>query len=518
MFVKAKTWNISEKNRRYFVFDHSGSENRDELTSMTFNKNNRTILIVHSMKTDSKQHIGKTLEIFKKTLLTSGQDPIYFVLTHVDKHSPNVATHLVDHFKEHVNSFFTKENAFLKKEAESYSEKQRSIEELIELMIVRQQSLQYFPLSCKTYMGVDTLRDHLIHFASKKTVFVPLSWIQFFDKLNEEEQPYISVTEAESMFKQATGISYPNSRTLRQKTKDCLQYFHDIGRVIWIDGHHILKNFVFHNFNYVFRILKEIFQVATTMVQEERETDIKKMVSIVESEGLIHTKLFHATLIKFGLKSMEQEAVVQLLIELKFATSVINNNSLLYFFPWLVTRRETPETLSQSPLVVVDNDIFSLVVKCDLYPAVPDEFVHHMCIFLQNTVPDQGGKIQRQTWISGLMITSANNRECFVYRDSDNSVLFNVSGLAIDIGMTWQMMGKLYHEIEKMLVCWPGVRVSMSIICPHCIVQGILEPHYWPAASVWSVSPHKTNHMVCPQQPDKHLPSALVQYVSISKL
>lgn len=112
-----------------------------------------TVFILHNL---SQSNFNTTYKTLQTALIEYPKGNLHFVLTHSDKFTTQAYTEEIDKFQNRISSLLQKEISMQEK-----LEPEKRNNEILKLIKEFEESGQYFVVSCKTYSGVQDVRDYL---------------------------------------------------------------------------------------------------------------------------------------------------------------------------------------------------------------------------------------------------------------------------------------------------------------------------------------------------------------------
>ena len=525
--VNIKTLKLTNQDT-FKVFDQGGHEIYT-ITNTLFVSKKSTVFVCHDVSQCDEKSVEATVSIFKRTLQQQPKNNINLVLTHSDMLEDEEVT-------RNKNKLVSEVQQFLQKEVESMEKVQRATadskedttkaEEVLHLYKNVKSSMKVFVVSSKTLAGIDQLKQFLTQKAESDRVVIPSVWTKMYEMIATKKEHCLVYHNVQKEYQHFfTGFQ----KLVKRKEKmvaecdDCLRYYHDIGLVFWFEEHPVLKNYIFHDIEFLIKVFRAILNhdFPTTLVYKEdqalqesfKEVEYESILHQYENEGLLPLSMMKF-LWKHDLESEDVNALLELMKSFDICFEILSAEESkmqepLYFFPWFVRIKTVPANFNIEDPMIVDNDTVSLMFECVFHNNIPVNICEILCVRLQKYAVMYHYHGQRQAWRDGLMIT-INRTECYIFRnDATSTISCCVRSPVEDIADAWTALQYAHTELETILAQWYGVIRSIHVVCSHCDFKSIIPPHRWPSREVW-LADLKTKYVRCPKQLGENVPAVLV--------
>ena len=238
------------------LFDHGGHEIY-RIMSPLFIIANSIIMLVHNISKVNETSIGDTTNILQHALDYHPQNQIHLVLTHTDEVSAHNVLKNRYYILTKVHQCIDQEIYSLESLNQSDGDKSR-----LSIQLQKQKDkMEVFLLSNKTCNGMDDLMKYLTKIAEQNRVSLPQKWVQFYTVMMSQKQKFFKLSELLQLYK---ALYFKPRQILQQSkvTKKCsstLAYYHATGHVLYYPDNPVLKDFVFHNKDFILNLSKCIF-------------------------------------------------------------------------------------------------------------------------------------------------------------------------------------------------------------------------------------------------------------------
>ena len=527
-------WNITEKDI-YQVFDQGGHPIY-AITNPLFMSKVSNILIAHDLRKIDQKSVWSTIGFFRNTMQQQPNSKINFALTHIDCVDTLECKERCASFESSVKTFVRDEINSLTIILETMRDRQKNISSLnfadksvVELLLSYKKKLsglKFYPVSSRTFKGIEELWQYLADEAKGNRRIIPQKWVKLYSLMTEKPKYFFQYQVLEQMFKEL----YSVMQKLKGKTKmvaelkDCLNYFSDSGLVIWEKEDPVLCEYVFHNLVFLVSVLKSLFHhdleamldydTVTQLQLKFSKDELERDVSLYQNEGLLSHKLMSHLLEQYKINSQEISAILGLLETFKLCFKISSSQeNMLYFFPWFVQNSDPP----QASVSRYSKNSVSLGFECFFLNKIPINVFERLCVKLQELAVNKHYLGERYAWKDGFRVT-LDRCECQIERQEDSSALFfSVICPVADLQEGWQNLTFLQKLVESTLQVFFGVIKSFYVVCTHCTMKRISPPHRRSQSEVWPKIKHKSAFVRCPFEPGENIPSALIVATQTSK-
>ena len=283
--------------------------------------------------------------------------------------------------------------------------------------------MKFVVTSSKNMNGVEKPVKCLVKMAKGERVVVPRHWrnmyTSFYRICNDgqvvpvpnpqsEITQFFKLREAEATFMNALSLlTRLVASFLPFYEKDfyrCLQFFNNIGMLLWYKDDKLLQDIVFHNVSFLISVLQHLFQqnIRTELkydpdnleIPGQRETDFNADVETFVETGLLTDNLLQNIWNPMKLNAATREALKHLLINLELCyidnSLKVDRVSSSLRFPWFVRRDDEKGVIERKwPGVIPALNVqFSLIYR--FFNRIPPAIYERFCVRIQKHFPAQG--------------------------------------------------------------------------------------------------------------------------------
>ena len=299
---------------------------------------------------------------------------------------------------------------------------------------------------------------------------------------------FFSLREAEATFMNALSLlTRWSAFCLPFYEKDfrlCLQFFNNIGMLLWYKDDKQLQDTVFHNVSFLISALQCLFQhdIQTELSFDpdtpgQRETDFNADVVTFTETGLLKDYLMQVIWEPLKLNATSRKILKHFLINLDlcYIDSRTENNSSTddiisssLRFPWFVSRndedglvdREWPEAIP--PL----NVQLSLIYR--FFHRVPPAIYERFCVRIQKHLAAQG-HVRHD--FKNIVYVAQNDLKVFIQKDTQPSVQLHLRCPLQHLSKLQPLMAALYQDFEELCAELPGLVLDGYLPCSHCLLK-----------------------------------------------
>ena len=402
--------------------------------------------------------------------------------------------------------------------------------------------MKFIVTSSKNMGGIEKLMTCLVQRAKEERVVVPKHWRNMytsFYRISDDGQ-VVPVPNAQSEITQFFRLeeafaTFMNSLSRLTKwvtpniEKDfhqCLQFFNNIGMLLWYKDDKQLQDMVFHNVSFLITVLQHLFQrdIQTELEFDpdnldspgQREIDFNTDVKTFAKTGLLTDHLLQNIWKPLKMNAATREALKHLLINLDLCyvdnSLKVNKVNSSLRFPWFVSRddnegmidREWPEAI---PALHVQ---FSLVY--DFYHRVPPAIYERFCVRIQNHLTPYGHvrhDFRNTVYIAqdDVEVLIQKDAQPSVEKNSKPSVQIHLRCPAEHLLKLQPLLSALYHDFEELCAeLPPSLDPNGYLQCPHCLLKKAKSPTQ---RSARMMTLYPTNEIVVCDD-DERIPAAFV--------
>ena len=374
------------------MFDHGGHEIY-RIMSPLFITLKSIIMLVHNISQISEAGVSDTTNILQHVLDYHPQNQVNLVLTHTDEINADSALKNRDYLLTKVHQCIDEEINSLACFNKPDDDRSRLSAQLQK----QKDNMKVFLLSNKTCNGMNNLMEYLTRVVQQNRVSLPQKWVQFYTVMMSKKQKFFKLTELQQLYE---GLYIKIWHILQQSqiTKNfsaALAYYHATGHVLYYPESPVLKDYVFHNKDFILDLSKSIFnhnlKDGTDFSELQKTTPafhIELMLSQYESEGLLDIKLLRYLWHQYGLKEQEEAAVLEIMKKLHLCYEVDVHKTVL-FMPWFIKTNNAPESLDLRKLYTINKKCFSVLLECAFNSGIPVNIFETVQVQIQKTAVEK---------------------------------------------------------------------------------------------------------------------------------
>ena len=476
-----QTWEIALKDSIQ-LFDHGGHDIY-RITSPIFIVPNGTVALVHDIS-QVNDRVDDTTAILRHALAYHPENQVHLVLTHTDLVSSDDAQKNRDFIKAKVLACMDQEIQSIT--CANEEDEDRSL--LLAQLQKQKDNMEVFLLSSKTFEGMDDLKEFLMKVASEKRVVLPEKWVQFYKLMSNQKKNFLKITELEHLSKEFYFEGTPLFQEAQQFTS-ALEYFRAAGHVIHFPDNPALKDYVFHNKDFLLRLMQSCFhhnlKDATNfeeLMQTMNASNLDLMLRQYDEEGLLAIELLQFLWRQYGLKE-EERAVLEIMKKF-YICYPVDGSEQVWFFPYFVRSNEPPASLDLKKIHRINRQCFSVFLDCVFSNTVPINAFEAMQVQVQKTAVEKRYGNSRYVWQDGIKVMIGALEIRAVRRASKSTISLCVSAPSDDVEHVWQVTSEVYSDLEVVLQPLLGVIKLIYFGCTHCIVKHLQPVHKWSPSEV----------------------------------
>ena len=470
-----ETWYITPEDSVQ-LFDHGGHEIY-RITSPIFIVPNSTILLVHDISEVSEDKVGDTTAILRHALTYHPENQVHLVLTHTDLVTTDEAQKNRDFMKAKIHACIDAEVQSLTGLPENDKDGSRLLAQLQK----QKDNMEAFLLSSKTFEGMENLKEFLTNAIVQKRISLPEKWVEFYKLMLNQRESFFKVTQLEQLFK---GLYVKRTHALQQgkikkKFRSALEYYHATGHVLHFPGNPALKDYVFHNKDFLLRLMQSCFHHNLKdsthfgdMMHTMNASKINLMLRQYNEEGLLAFELLQILWQKYELKEEEERAVLEIMKKFQICYPV-DGSEKVWFFPYFVRNNEPPASLDLKKIHRINRQYFSVLLDCVFNSTVPVNAFEAMQVQVQKTAVEKKYENRRYAWKDGIRVMIGALEIRAVRRTSEPTISLCISAPSDDVEQVWQVTSDVYLDLESVLQPLLGVIQMIYFQCTHCIIKGL---------------------------------------------
>ena len=472
--VDIQTWAITPKDSIQ-LFDHGGHDIY-RITSPIFIVPNGTVALVHDICQVSEDKVDDTIAILRHALAYHPENQVHLVLTHTDLVSTEDAQKNKEVIKSKIVTYIDEEIQSLKFQRDKGEETCRLLVQLQK----QKENMEAFLLSSKTYEGIEILRDFLTKETTKNRVSLPEKWVYFYKLMLKEKKNYFNIIELHQLF-QTLYLKirhfFQEDKIMKQFTS-ALEYYRNAGHVLHFPDNPFLKDYVFHNKDFILQIMQSVFHhnIKKTTDFSHLSQSIKLSVDLMlqqcEKEGLLAIELLQLMWQKYGLKKEEERAVLEIMKKFHICYPVDVSEKLL-FFPFFLKSNEPPTSLDLHKQDSTHEHYFSVHFDCVFHSGVPINTFEALQVQIQKNAAEKNYGGRRHAWQDGIEVNIGTLEIRAIRRASESTIRLCVCSLSEDVEQVWEVTSHICSDLEAVLHPLMGVIWKIFFRCTHCILKGL---------------------------------------------
>ena len=470
-----QTWEITPEDSIQ-LFDHGGHDIY-RITSPIFIVPNGTVALVHDIN-QVNDRVNDTTAILRHALAYHPENQVHLVLTHTDLVSTDDAQKNRDFIKAKIHACFDQEIQSLK----HLTEKDEDRSQLLVQLQKQKDNMEVFLLSSKTFEGMNNLKDFLRKITVEKRLVLPEKWVQFYKLISSQKKNFLKISKLEQLSQECFFEGKPLFQQANQFTS-ALKYFCAAGHVVHFPDNPALKDYVFHNKDFLLRLIQSCFhhnlQGATNfegLMPTMNASNIDLMLRQYSEEGLLAIELLQLLWHQYGLKEEEERAVLEIMKKFQICYPV-DSSEKVWFFPYFVRSKEPPASLDLKKRDTIDRQHFSVLLHCEFHHLIPINVFEAMQVQVQKTAVEMDCGNSRYAWHDGIQVNVGTLQITALRRASQSTISLCVSATSDDVDLVWQVTYNLYSDLEIVIQPLLGVIKQVYFECTHCIVKH-LQPLY----------------------------------------
>ena len=354
-----------------------------------------------------------------------------------------------------------------------------------------------------------------------------------YDKLlgmKATDKRYIKMDKAYSIFKKSLSIVRKLSST-KKDLELCLEFLHNIGKLLWYKDNDNLKDVVFNNMSAVVEVLQELFRhnLCEYITYNDSKhgkfigtrTEFDSELIAFHQTGILSENLLKCIWNTIDTRMEHFETLKQMIIQLElcFIEEGKENTSLLRF-PWFVHREDSegivvkqwPESLPPGRLQ------YSLVYT--FFHRIPSTMYERFCVRLQKHLTP-GGNFRHD--FKDMVFILQSDIQILIQRHtrkSEPSLQIHLRTAFSHLPKLQLVLLDLYKDMNNLCSELPRVLVDAYFLCPHCLLTKSLSPRKRPIKQLGDTCSRKVDTVLCdPGSVDSvQFPAALVYLELLRKL
>ena len=487
-----QTWEITPEDSIQ-LFDHGGHDIY-KVTSPVFIVPNGTIALVHDISQVSEDKVQDTTAILRHALAYHPENQVHLVLTHTDLVSTDGAQKNRDFIVAKVHAHIDQEIKSLTPPTEKdedgslplaqlhLTENNEDRSRLLAQLQKQKDNMEVFLLSSKTFEGMVNLKEFLIKMTVEKQVVLPEKWVQFYKLISNQKKNFLKISELEQLSK----VFYFEGKPLFEQAKQftsALEYFRAAGHVVYFPGNPALKDYVFHNKDFLLRLMQSCFhhnlKDATNfgdLKQTMTASNISVMLQQYDEEGLLAIELLRFLWQQYGLKEEEERAVLEIMKKFQICYPV-DSSEKVWFFPYFVRSNEPPASLDLKKIDMIDRQHFSVLLHCEFHHLIPINVFEAMQVQVQKTAAQRDFGNSRYAWHDGIQVNVGTLQITALRRASQSTISLCVSAPSDDAELVWPVTSNVYSDLDAVIQPMLGIIKLIYFECTHCIIKHLQPIH-----------------------------------------
>ena len=470
-----QTWEITPEDSIQ-LFDHGGHDIY-RVTSPIFIVPNGTIALVHDISQVSDR-VDDTTAILRHALAYHPENQVHLMLTHTDLVSTDDAKKNRDFIKSKILACIDQEILSLKRSNGNDEDTSRLLAQLQK----QKDNMEVFLLSSQTFEGMINLKEFLAKMSAEKRVVLPEKWVQFYKLISNQKKNFLKITELEQLSKEFYFEGIPLFEEAKQFTS-ALGYFRAAGHVLHFPDNPALKDYVFHNKDFLLRLMQSCFhhnikdaRNFDDLMQTMNASNIDLMLRQYDEEGLLAIELLRFLWQQYGLKEEEERAVLEIMKKFQICYPV-DSSEKVWFFPYFVRSNEPPASFDLKKTDTINKQHFSVWLHCEFHHLIPINVFEAMQVQVQKTAAEQNYGNSRYAWHDGIQVNVGTLQITALRRASQSTISLFISAPSEDIELVWPVTSNVFSDLDVVIQPLLGVIKLIYFECTHCILKHLQSVH-----------------------------------------
>ena len=470
-----QTWEITPEDSIQ-LFDHGGHDIY-RVTSPIFIVPNGTIALVHDISQVSDR-VDDTTAILRHALAYHPENQVHLMLTHTDLVSTDDAKKNRDFIKSKILACIDQEILSLKRSNGNDEDTSRLLAQLQK----QKDNMEVFLLSSQTFEGMINLKEFLAKMSAEKRVVLPEKWVQFYKLISNQKKNFLKITELEQLCKEFYFEGIPLFEEAKQFTS-ALGYFRAAGHVVHFPDNPALKDYVFHNKDFLLRLMQSCFhhnikdaRNFDDLMQTMNASNIDLMLRQYDEEGLLAIELLRFLWQQYGLKEEEERAVLEIMKKFQICYPV-DSSEKVWFFPYFVRSNEPPASFDLKKIDTINKQHFSVWLHCEFHHLIPINVFEAMQVQVQKTAAEQNYGNSRYAWHDGIQVNVGTLQITALRRASQSTISLFISAPSEDIELVWPVTSNVFSDLDVVIQPLLGVIKLIYFECTHCILKHLQSVH-----------------------------------------
>ena len=471
-----QTWEITPTDSIQ-LFDHGGHDIY-RITSPIFIVPNGTLALVHDISQVSDR-VDDTTAILCHALAYHPENQVHLVLTHTDLVTRGYAQKNRDLIKAKVHACIDQEIQTVTRSNKTDEDRSRLLAQLQK----QKDNMKIFLVSSKTFEGMVNLKEFLTKMTSEKRVVLPEKWVQFYKLISNQKKNFLKITELEQLSKEFYFKDKPLFQQAKQFTS-ALEYFRAAGHVLHFPDNPAIKDYVFHNKDFLLRLMQSCFfhhnlKDATNfedLIQTMNASNIDLMLRQYDEEGLLAIELLRFMWQQYGLQEKEERAIVEIMKKFQICYPV-DSSGTVWFFPYFVRSNEPPASVDLKKIDTIDRQHFSVLLHCVFHHLIPINVFEAMQVQVQKTAVKENFGNSHYAWHDGIQVNVGTLQITALRKASQSTISLFISAPSDDTELVWPVTSNVYSNLDAVIQPLLGVIKRIYFECTHCILKH-LQPVY----------------------------------------
>ena len=238
------------------LFDHGGHDIY-RITSPIFIVPNGTVALVHDISQVGENRVDDTTAILRHALAYHPENQVHLVLTHTDVVSTDDVQKNRDFIEANVHACIDQEIQSLTRPIEEDEARKQLVAQLQK----QKDNMEVFLVSSKTFEGMENLKEFLTKVTSQNRVSLPEKWVKFYKLMLKQQKNFFKITELQQLFKElySKGTQMFQQEKIKKKFRSTLEYYRAAGHVLHFPDNPVLGEYVFHNKDFLLRLLQSCY-------------------------------------------------------------------------------------------------------------------------------------------------------------------------------------------------------------------------------------------------------------------
>ncbi|KAI8502925.1 hypothetical protein Bbelb_196270 [Branchiostoma belcheri] len=344
--------------------------------------------------------------------------------------------------------------------------------------------------------GIEELRDELISHSRDESIFpsarhvLPYSWSVIGKQLDTwSKDPTMDTCIS---LQQVQEIAHQHNISDDNVTM-ALQYYHDVGKVLFYQKDSPLGHHVFHNLPKLIDLFKEVFRrnVEDILILEDpniRQAYPPDLLGRIKDQltvcGVLPVSILHTILEPKIPDKARRELAISLLqmfgicYKMQKGSESFDLDCDYLRFPWYLNASPPQDLQQYSTIKVGQHTEDEIEVRCEFRGFCPAGLYERFSVAINPHMPG------RRDWKDGILAIGypTGRLEVLITRETNQQEASTVISIVCQmhnlqaLRKAWDTVLPLVTELKRLLREWPALVYSLETVCPHCSKNGIHPP------------------------------------------